>query len=371
MWPPDGSDAARPAGLAAVHAAASALASLRAGLTVDAAVDAVVHVRTLLDVPAVAFTVGDGLLAWNGPDAEEHADAVGEHARHALGARDPQVHPSVCGRPDCPVREVVVIALLVEERAVGGLCVYVPAAPAALLRATAEVAGCISGVLELARLRTRLADTEMTTLRARLSPHFLFNSLTAIVSIIDVDPGEAKDLLQAFSDVVRYSLLRHTGLATLDEELRAVAPYLALEQARFSDRLQITVDVAPEVLPVAVPFLSLQPLVDNAIRHGMERKAGTGRISVLAAPAGAEVRISVEDDGVGMDAHRVRELLAGEDADDADVGLASLHRRLRLSFGEEYGLVVRSTPGAGTTVSMRVPHTRLPGAPRSAMMDGC
>ena len=357
MWLPNGSDAARATGLAVVHAVASALACLRAGLTVDAARDAAGHVRTLLDAPAVALSGGDGVLAWDGPDVEEHAGSAGEHARYALAAHDPQVHPSVCGRADCPVREVVVTALVVEERAVGGLCVYVPAASAALLRATADVAGCISGVLELARLRTRLADTEMTTLRARLSPHFLFNSLTAIVSIIDVDPREAKDLLQAFSDVVRYSLLRHAGLATLDEELRAISPYLALEQARFSDRLRITVDVAPDVLPVVVPFLSLQPLVDNAIRHGMERKAGTGRISVLAAPAGAEVRISVADDGVGLDADRVRELLTGADTDEADVGLASLHRRLRLAFGEEYGLVVRSAPGAGTTVSMRVPRT--------------
>src|SRR5438046_1660443 len=90
-------------------------------------------------------------------------------------------------------------ALLVEDRAVGALCVYVPAGSAAWVRATAEVAACLSGVLDLARLRARLADTEMTTLRARLSPHFLFNALTAIMSIIDVDPRQAKELLQAFS----------------------------------------------------------------------------------------------------------------------------------------------------------------------------
>src|SRR5436190_23246104 len=107
MWPPIGSDAAQPAGLAAVDAAASAVAVLRAGLTVEAARGAAVHLRRLLDAPAVALTAGDRVLAWDGPAAEAHAGSAGEHARPALATADPQVQPSVCGRPDCPVREVV------------------------------------------------------------------------------------------------------------------------------------------------------------------------------------------------------------------------------------------------------------------------
>src|SRR5439155_20821621 len=149
---------------------------------------------------------------------------------------------------------------------------------------------------------------------------------------------------------------RYAGLVTLEEELRAIHPYLALERARFADRLRVTVDVAPAVLPVAVPFLCLPPLIENAVRHGMERKAGPGRIAVTAVPAGADVLVRVEDDGVGMHPDGVRRLLAGEDADDA--GLGVLHRRLRRAFGAEYGLVVRSGPAGGTAVSMRVPRLR-------------
>ena len=131
------------------------------------------------------------------------------------------------------------------------------------------------------------------------------------------DPERARELLLEFADFTRYSFRRHGEFTTLAEELRSIERYLVLEKARFGDRLHVTLRVAPEVLPVTVPFLCLQPLVENAVRHGLEAKDGPGRIEIVAEDRDHEAVISVEDDGVGEDPERVRAALAG----DGGVGL--------------------------------------------------
>src|SRR6185295_1952294 len=133
--------------------------------------------------------------------------------------------------------------------------------------------------LELAELdesRHRLVRAEVRALRAQISPHFIYNSLGAIASFVRTDPDRARSLLLEFADFTRYSFRRHGEFTTLADELRSVERYLILEQARFGDRLSVKLSVAPEVLPVAVPFLCIQPLVENAVRHGLEGKGGIG-----------------------------------------------------------------------------------------------
>jgi len=251
----------------------------------------------------------------------------------------------------------VVAPLTTEDRVVGTLAAYGTHTSAGLVRATNEVARWVSGQLELAELdlsRTRLMEAEVRALRAQISPHFIYNPLTAIASFVRTDPERARELLQEFADFTRYSFRKHGDFTTLAEELNSVDHYLSLERARFGDRLQVTVQVAPEVLPVAVPFLCLQPLVENALRHGLEGKPGPGRVTILAEDAGAEARISIEDDGVGMDPEQLRRTLAGEPGGDS-LGLANVDERLRVVFGDEYGLVVETNVGAGTKVGLRVP----------------
>jgi two-component system LytT family sensor kinase len=262
-----------------------------------------------------------------------------------------------CPDPDCPIQVAVVAPLTVDDRVVGTLAAYGRTTSAALVRATNEVARWVSTQLELAELetsRTRLAEAEVRALRAQISPHFVYNSLTAIASFVRTDPERARELLLEFADFTRYSFRRHGDFTTLAEELRSVDRYLLLERARFGDRLQVTVQVAPEVLPVTVPFLCVQPLVENAVRHGLEGKPGTGRVSIVAEDVGAEAVISVEDDGAGIEPDTVRRTLAGQPDGDS-VGLGNVDERLRQVYGDDYGLVVETAPGAGTKVSFRVP----------------
>jgi len=201
-------------------------------------------------------------------------------------------------------------------------------------------------------------EAEVRALRAQISPHFIYNSLGAIASFVRTDPDRARELLLEFADFTRYSFRRHGEYTTLAEELRSIERYLKLEQARFGDRLQVTLQIAPEVLPVAVPFLCIQPLVENAVQHGLEGSAdkpdGAGHLRIVARDRGSDCVIEVEDDGAGEDPERVRRALAGDAAMDS-VGLGNVDARLRNAFGDDYGLVVETAPGAGTKVIVRVP----------------
>jgi two-component system, LytTR family, sensor kinase len=226
-----------------------------------------------------------------------------------------------------------------------------------LVQATLEAArwaGSQLAVAELESSRERLARAEVRALRAQISPHFIYNALTAIASFVRTDPERARELILEFAEFTRYSFRAHGEFTTLAEELRSIDRYLTIERARFGDRLQVRLQIAPEVLGVGLPFLCLQPLVENAVRHGLSRKPGVGMVSIQARDAGAECHITVEDDGVGMDPAVFT--LDGPDSEDGQhVGLVNVDERLRSVFGDHNGLVVETAPGSGTKVSMRVP----------------
>jgi two-component system LytT family sensor kinase len=342
-----------------LHTASLATPALREGLTTVSAERSVRYLRSLLGAPAIALTDTEHLLAWDGRFTH-HADQTSGLARSVAAVGGPAVRDRreiPCDDAGCSLRQVIVTPLAVEGRVVGTLQVFTPVARAGLVRATNEVARWVSGHLELAELdasRTRLMEAEVRALRAQISPHFIYNSLNAIASFVRTDPERARELLLEFADFTRYSFRRHGEFTTLAEELGAIERYLVLEKARFGDRLNVTLRIAPEVLPITVPFLSLQPLVENAVRHGIDGKIGPGRVTIIAEDSDREAVITVEDDGVGEDPERVRRALGGDTSMES-VGLGNVDERLRSCFGDDYGLVVETAPGAGTKVTLRVP----------------
>ncbi|HEY5419496.1 MAG TPA: histidine kinase [Marmoricola sp.] len=342
-----------------LHTASLAGPALRLGLTESSAERAVKHIHALLGAPAVALTDTAGVLAWDGRGVH-HTDQCSAIAKRVVedgGTVVVQPADLVCPSPSCEVRRGVVAPLVVEERVVGTLQVFGASTSAGLLRATEEVAQWVSGQLALAELdasRTRLMEAEVRALRAQISPHFIYNSLSAIASFVRTDPDRARELLLEFADFTRYSFRQHGAFTTLAEELRSIERYLMLERARFGDRLSLRLQVAPEVLPVTIPFLCLQPLVENAVRHGLEGKAGGGTITIMARDLDRECEITIEDDGAGEDPERVRRALAGHPDIDS-VGLGNVDARLRSAFGDDHGLVVETAPDAGTKVTVRVP----------------
>ncbi|MEA2296232.1 MAG: two-component system, LytTR family, sensor kinase, partial [Solirubrobacteraceae bacterium] len=225
-------------------------------------------------------------------------------------------------------------------------------------RVLSEVASLVSAQVELSFLAAqeeRLAQAELRALRAQISPHFIYNALAAVANSIHTKPEEARELLTEFAEFTRYAFRGNRSYVTLADELHYVEKYLRLEQARFGDRLDVRVSVAPEVLTAVVPVLSMQPLVENAVRHGVESARGPCRVEILGADLDTDVELTVKDGGAGMTAEAAADALAGRGA---GIGLANVHARLQSTFGPEYGLEVESTPGEGTIVRMLVPKFR-------------
>ncbi|WP_300680854.1 histidine kinase [Nocardioides sp.] len=345
-----------------LHTASLAAPALREGLSVTSAEKAIKHLHDLLGTPALALTDTTRLLAWDG-DAQHHGRQAADLAAVAIEKGTALVFDRrdlSCTEPSCEVRAAIVTPLVVEDRVLGTLQVYADTASAGLARATDEVANWVSGQLELGELdasRRRLMEAEVRALRAQISPHFVYNSLTAIASFVRTDPGRARDLLLDFADYTRHSFRRLGDYTTIAEELDSIRRYLVLEQARFGDRLQVELQIAPETLPITIPVLSLQPLVENAVRHGLAAAPDGGTVVISARDGAAGDRdaiVTIEDDGVGEDPERIRAVLAGDTSLDS-VGLFNVDERLRSTFGDDYGLVVETAPGAGTKVTVRVP----------------
>jgi signal transduction histidine kinase len=200
------------------------------------------------------------------------------------------------------------------------------------------------------RRETQLAQARLAALQAQLHPHFLFNALNTVSALVHEDPDAADRMIARLSDLLRHTLeSAGTHEVTLREEVAFLAAYLEIEQARFEDRLRVEWAVAPDVLDAAVPHLVLQPLVENAIRHGVSPRPGPGMVWVQAARAGQSVRLTVRDDGVG-----VRSATAG-----GGVGLANTRARLVELYGDAHGLTVAPAPGGGTVVTVTLPFRPL------------
>ncbi|WP_395725393.1 sensor histidine kinase [Nakamurella sp.] len=345
----------------ALRTAGLAAPPLRNGLTKESAVQALPYLRALLETPGVALCDPDGRsLGAQGPGGH-HVDAVAETVRDSLRAdRRQLVTLPTCDVAGCAVARAVVVPLIASGEPAGALVVLTGSAVGPyLIRAADETSRFITTQLELADLdasRADLARAEVRALRAQISPHFIYNALTTIAAFVRSDPDRARELLLEFADFTRYSFRQAGEFTTLADELGNIEKYLTLERARFGDRLRIRWRIAPEVLGVVVPFLSIQPLVENAVRHGLAGRPGGGTVSVTAEDIGPDCVISVEDDGQGMDPERVgRHDEPGADHDADHVGLGNVDDRLRAAFGEDYGLVVETAPDAGTKVIVRLP----------------
>ncbi|HXD60153.1 MAG TPA: histidine kinase [Thermoleophilaceae bacterium] len=347
---------------AALHAAMGTLPHLRKGLSPQSAQTAAPHLRALTQAPAIALLDASGqLLAFEG-DGSDH------HRRGAILPleleRDERVQVQTrfrCQKPGCPLRAAIVAPLLVQGDRLGTLVALYRDGGRLRpedTRGVEETAALISAQIALATLaeqEERIAEAELRALRAQISPHFVYNALAAVASEIHTNPEQARELLTEFAEFIRYAFRRDRPYVTLAEELRYVEKYLRLERARFGERLEVRLEVAPEVLQAVLPVLSLQPLVENAVRHGVERSLGVRHVEIVAIDLGRDAEVRVSDDGTGMDEARAQAALNGAGE---GIGLSNVQSRLRWAFGEGYGLELESETGEGTTVVMTIPKFR-------------
>jgi two-component system LytT family sensor kinase len=344
---------------AALHAASATLPHLRRGLSAQTAQKAAPHLRALTQATMLAIADRDELLAVEGPRAPRFRPGEPVETLFAPGPDD-RVHVE----PRIDLRErgigaAVVAPLVARDHRIGSLAAFYASERRITpeqTRTVQEAASLVAAQVELAALseqEERLARAELSALRAQISPHFVYNALSAVASHIHTRPDEARELLTEFAEFIRYAFARDRSYVTLADELRYVEKYLRLERARFGERLEIRFEVPPEILPVVIPVLSLQPLVENSIRHGVEVGSG-GRVEIFGDDLGADARINVVDDGRGMEPATARAALAGMNG---GIGISNVHRRLQSTFGARYGLTIDSAPGAGTTVALTVPKS--------------
>ncbi len=209
--------------------------------------------------------------------------------------------------------------------------------------------------LDASRLESRLAQARLQALRAQIHPHFLFNTLNAISSLVTRDPGRARELIARLSDLLRLSLEREADQEiTLRDELEHVEVYLDIEQTRLGERLRIEFEVDPETLDARVPNLVLQPLVENAVRHGIGPLGTAGRLSVHARRADGRLELRVENDAPA-------EAMADGDAGRVGVGLGNTRERLAELYGRDHELSVTRT-GKGTVLAfVEIPYRSADG----------
>ncbi|MFC5581421.1 sensor histidine kinase [Rhodanobacter terrae] len=203
--------------------------------------------------------------------------------------------------------------------------------------------------LRRTQLETQLAQSQLQALRMQLQPHFLFNTLNAISALALADPLQARLMIARLSDFLRLTLEeRHAPQVPLSRELDFLGCYLDIQQVRFQDRLSTELDVADDTLAAAVPNLILQPLVENALRHGLQDKPGAGILRVSTRRDGEQLQLRVDDDGLGLPPQGAPE----------GIGLGNTRSRLHMLFGDLARLELAPLAGGGTRAEVRLPFTR-------------
>ncbi|HAQ07950.1 MAG TPA: sensor histidine kinase, partial [Bacillus bacterium] len=202
-------------------------------------------------------------------------------------------------------------------------------------------------------------EAEVKALQAQISPHFLFNTMSVITSLIRVDPSKARMLLVSLSHFLRQNLTATTvTITSLEQELRHVKAYLAIEEARFVEKLKVTYDIDDEALLVKTPPLTLQPIVENAVKHGIKEMEQDCNIKITIHKVSNNTLVKVEDNGQGMSKDRIKQL--GKQMIDSEKGsgiaLYNVNRRLTMMFGESAALQIESEPGQGTRISFSIPQ---------------
>lgn len=343
---------------------------MRQGLNQETAGQIAAIIQKISDVPAVAITDTEIVLAFLGEGCEYHppggyivTNATREVVRTGKLRLVESREDFHCPRTDCacPLDGAVIAPLICRGKTVGTVKLYKTTEqpfPLSTVKLAAGLSQLLGMQLELAELdrQAQLAtEAELDALQAQINPHFLFNTLNTISMFTRTDAEVARSLLLRLAAFLRHSLKRRGALITLNEEIEYVRNYLELEQARFKDKIKVSWDIDDSLLDACLPVLTVQPLVENAVRHGIIPKEGCGHVAIAAAGRGGRLTITVNDDGVGIAPAAVPHLFRPESGSGNGVALNNIQERIRLLFGVGHGLEVRSEPNGGTTVQISIP----------------
>jgi two-component system, LytTR family, sensor kinase len=205
--------------------------------------------------------------------------------------------------------------------------------------------------MNLEQNQQHLLKARMDALTSQINPHFLFNTLNTVSSLIRFDPDMARGVVLKLSNILRRLLRKHETFVPLREELQFIDDYLDIEVIRFGpDKLQIFKEVDEETLDIFVPSMLLQPIVENAIKHGLAPRLAGGQIHICTKHFDGRLTIEINDNGMGMSSERLLEVYGG------GIGISNVHERLRLLYGDHFEMDIRSREGQGTQIRIEIPE---------------
>lgn len=338
---------------------------LTRGINLETAVDLAKIIHQETGVGSVAITDREKLLAFIGQGSDHHKPgnllaspftltAINENrVIYADGGRE-RYHCPISDT--CPMHSLLVVPLNIDNDVIGTIQLYEPRHKRFLNmnKTLGEgIARLLSHQLLLARYEIQknlLVQSELKLLQAQINPHFLFNALNTIIAILRIDAARCKDLLIHLSNFFRKNLKRGNDLSTLEEELDQVNSYLQIEKARFDDRLTIEIDIDPSLMKMILPTFTLQPLVENAFKHGISNTLGQGITRINAFRMDGWAFIEVEDNAG---------FFHEKETDDGH-GIKIVDKRLKGRFGSNSGITIFCVPNELTRITIKIPQETLP-----------
>lgn len=343
---------------------------LREGLAPEAAQSVAEEILRTTNVAAVAICDTKKVLAHVGVGSSHHLpgkEIITSATRMVLENREVKIAETKeeigCTEKNCSLRSAIIVPLLTKQGAVGVLKLYqdrsrkLSAVDLELVRGLGTLISTQLAIAELEKQARLLATAEIKALHAQINPHFLFNALNTIVSFIRFRPEKARELLIYLSDYFRRNLHDSGGFVTLAREIEHIEAYVAIERARFDEKLKVHFEIENGLEQTIVPGLVLQPLVENAIKHGLLPKREGGSVSIMARRIQNRLELTVADDGIGMDRDPFAPYSESQEGTDrlSGIGLANVKGRLHSIYGHPYGITIASEKGRGTICTITLP----------------
>lgn len=349
---------------------------LKQGLTEEGAQKITEIIHKITEVEAVAITDTDKILGFTGIGCRRHQQGgpiLTGATRDVLISGDLKMvtdHSILsCDEPGCPhpLHSAVIAPLRYRGRVVGTFKLYrtstdpIPTHVARLAAGISALLGIQMELAEAERSRQLATKARLEALQAQIRPHFLFNVLNTIIMFSRTDVERARELLMALAQFFRRSLGYRENFITLNDEIEYINTYLSLEKARFGEKLQVRFKIDPRALGVSIPILTLQPLIENAVVHGLASKEEAGFVGIRVHRVRDEMHVFICDNGVGMEPERLQRVFDEGFGQNMGLGLSNVNDRLVSLYGDSYRLQVRSRPGKGTAIRFRIPlHPPVP-----------
>ncbi|EOC99469.1 sensor histidine kinase [Caldisalinibacter kiritimatiensis] len=362
----------------ALRIANKTLKYLRKGFNEETAYKTAKIIYDMTDVKAVAITDTEKILAHVGIGEDHHR--TGDNVRTELTKEVIKTgkykvakysNEISCNFDNCRLKSAIIVPLKERNITVGTLKLYKTAENSISqidLELALGLASLFSNQIELSKLEYQeelLAKAELKALQAQINPHFLFNAINTIVSFVRTKPDKARELLLHLGSYFRKNLQQGVDEVDLKKEIEHIKSYLEIEKARFDDKLDVNFHIDKDI-KCKLPPLILQPIVENAVKHGILQKLEGGTIDIWAKDKENGTELIVQDDGIGMSEQCLQKIF-NNDKNKGSIGLVNVNNRLKNKYGDKYGLQIESKVGQGTKVTMLIPKDK--GANYDKMFD--